>query len=267
MTWHPDIPEHYQDDIVRGDLLRLLLTLPDNCVDAVVTDPPYSSGGMFRGDRTKSSPRGKYQNTETVKTYPEFSGDSRDQRGYHYWLSLWLAECWRIAKSGAPIGVCTDWRQLPVTTDAIQSGGWVWRGINVWDKTEAARPQKGRFRGQCEFIVWGSKGDWWDSERQGISAPGALRLAVNSSKKNHITAKPVEVMRWLLSVCPPGGVVLDPCIGSGTTGKAALEAGMHFVGFELSPEYEVGATLSTEVYQVGLQQILGTEQLPLEFEA
>jgi len=70
--WHPDVPELYRDKIVRGDLLRLLLALPDESVDAVVTDPPYSSGGMFRGDRTNANTRSKYQNTETMKQYPEF---------------------------------------------------------------------------------------------------------------------------------------------------------------------------------------------------
>jgi len=64
MNWN-GIPEAYQDRIVHGDLMRLLLTLPDDSVDAVVTDPPYSSGGMFRGDRTNQSGREKYQTFDT----------------------------------------------------------------------------------------------------------------------------------------------------------------------------------------------------------
>lgn len=256
--WHKEIPETYRDNITQGDLLRLLLTLPDECIDAVVTDPPYSSGGMFRGDRTNASTRDKYQNSETVKIYPEFTGDTRDQRSYHYWLALWLAECWRVAKPGAPIIVFTDWRQLPTTTDAIQAGGWVWRGIAAWDKTEAVRPQLGRFRAQCEFIVWGSKGEWWTNGREDVPAyPGVMRQVVRSAEKQHVTAKPVEVMRWLLSVCPPGGVVLDPCAGSGTTGRAALEAGMHFVGFELCPEYEAIGQAVMAVRQMGFLSMMG----------
>ena len=250
-VWHPDMPEAYHDKIIRGDLLRLLLTLPDESVDAVVTDPPYSSGGMFRGDRTGHNTRDKYQANGTEKQYPEFFGDTRDQRAYHYWLSLWLAECWRIARPGAPICIFTDWRQLPTTTDAMQAGGWVWRGIAVWDKTEAARPQKGRFRAQCEYIPWGSKGEWWSDE--GTCLSGVLRRAVNSSKKQHVTSKPVEVMRWLLSACPPGGVVLDPCAGSGTTCQVAIEMGMHFVGFEIAPEYSDVADMRMSIRQYGLQ--------------
>lgn len=250
-TWHSGIPINYRDSVVHGDLLRLLLSLPNESIDAVVTDPPYSSGGMFRGDRTGQSVRDKYQSNGTEKRYADFLGDTRDQRGYEYWLALWLAECWRVAKPGAPVMLFSDWRQLPVTTDAIQAGGWVWRGISVWDKTEAARPQKGRFRAQAEYIVWGSKGDWWSGD-QGECLAGVFRQAVVSKDKDHITAKPLSVMRWLMQACPPAGVVLDPCIGSGTTGKAALESGRHFIGFELTDFYQNAAQALTGFYQGNL---------------
>ena len=60
----------------------------------------------------------------------------------------------------------------------------------------------------------------------------------------HATVKPVEVMRWLVRlVTPPGGVVLDPFCGSGTTGCAAMVEGFEFIGCEREPEY---ARLSRE---------------------
>ena len=230
----------WRNRIVRGDLLRLLLALPDACYDAVVTDPPYSSGGAFRADRAGPSTSSKYQNTETERRYAEFAGDTRDQRGWSYWLALWLAECWRVTRECGVVMLFSDWRQLPEASDALQAAGWVWRGIAVWDKTEAARPQRGRFRNQCEYILWGSKGPWWDNE--GAPLPGVLRYAVRAQEKEHMTAKPLPVMRWLLSACPAGGVVLDPCAGSGTTGKAAQERGMGWTGFEIVPEIaQIGA--------------------------
>jgi site-specific DNA-methyltransferase (adenine-specific) len=55
---------------------------------------------------------------------------------------------------------------------------------------------------------------------------------------NHPTVKPVALMRWLVRmVTPPGGTVLDPFMGSGTTGVAAVQEGFRFVGIELEPEY------------------------------
>lgn len=249
MTWHTDIPVHYRDRVVEGNSIRLLLDLPDNSVDATITDPPYSSGGQFRGDRTGKT-SDKYQSNDTEREYAEFSGDTRDQRAYHYWSVLWLSECWRVAKHGSPICVFTDWRQLPTTTDMLQAGGWVWRGIAVWDKTEAARPQKGRFRNQCEYIVWGSKGDL---PIAGKCLPGVFRLPVNSRDKLHMTAKPMPIMRSILEICPPGGVVLDPFFGSGSTGKAALEMGMHYIGMEITPEYYGIGSNATMSYQTSLQ--------------
>jgi site-specific DNA-methyltransferase (adenine-specific) len=57
-------------------------------------------------------------------------------------------------------------------------------------------------------------------------------------KNNHPTVKPTELMRYLCRlVTPPGGVVLDPFMGSGSTGKAAMLEGFRFIGGEMSPEY------------------------------
>ena len=55
---------------------------------------------------------------------------------------------------------------------------------------------------------------------------------------NHPTVKPAELMAYLCRlVTPPGGVVLDPFMGSGSTGKAAVREGFHFMGIEMDPEY------------------------------
>ena len=61
-------------------------------MDAVITDPPYSSGGLILSAR-QADPADKYQNNGTVKTYPPMFGDNRDQRLFIMWATLWLAEC------------------------------------------------------------------------------------------------------------------------------------------------------------------------------
>ncbi len=59
-----------------------------------------------------------------------------------------------------------------------------------------------------------------------------------AGKNNHPTVKPVDLMRWLCRlVTSPGGLILDPFCGSGSTGVAALAEGFRFIGMELSPEY------------------------------
>ena len=57
-------------------------------------------------------------------------------------------------------------------------------------------------------------------------------------RNTHPTVKPTDLMRYLCRlVTPPGGVVLDPFMGSGSTGKAAMMEGFRFIGIELNPEY------------------------------
>lgn len=138
--------------VFQGDALQILLDLPDAGVDAILTDPPYSSGGMGTGAR-QIEPAQKYQSSGVKRCYPPMLGDAKDQRSWTHWCALWLAECWRLSKDGAPLMVFTDWRQLPSLTDAVQIAGWKWLGIVPWDKGNA-RPQLGKFRQQCEYVLF-----------------------------------------------------------------------------------------------------------------
>jgi site-specific DNA-methyltransferase (adenine-specific) len=104
--------------LYNGDALGILRDLQDAAMDAVMTDPPYSSGGLHSGSRRVDSAK-KYQSTGTKKVYPPMLGDLKDQRSFTMWATLWLSECWRLAKPGAPCLVFTDWRQLPAMTDAV----------------------------------------------------------------------------------------------------------------------------------------------------
>ncbi|MBS7540215.1 DNA-methyltransferase, partial [Ancylobacter lacus] len=163
--------------------------------------------------------------------YPEFAGDTRDQRGYLAWSALWMGRARELTRPGGICAVFSDWRQFPVTTDALQAGGWVWRGIAVWDKTEGGRPQLGRYRAQAEFVAWGTQGP---RALVGPCAPGVFR-ASTSGRKWHIAGKPVELMEGLLQVMD--GPVLDPFMGSGTVGVACARRGLPYTGIEVVPDY------------------------------
>jgi site-specific DNA-methyltransferase (adenine-specific) len=140
-----------------------------------------------------------------------------------------------LTKLGGACCIFTDWRQLPTTTDAMQSGGWVWRGVAVWDKTEGARPTMGRFKAQAEYIVWGSKGPMPANVEIGC-LNGVFRYAPFRGK-HHIAGKPEGLMRDLVRICPPAGRILDPFVGSGTTARAAVQTGRSCVGVEMDPTY------------------------------
>jgi len=225
--------------LIQGDAIQVLRGMEGEQFDAVVTDPPYSSGGIHLSARQRP-PREKYQNTGVRRQYPAMLGDNRDQRSFELWATLWLAECHRLAKPGACLLVFTDWRQLPVMTDAVQAGGWLWRGLVVWDKP-SARPMLGEFRRQCEFVVFGVKGHLASAHKKCL--PGVYRHVVVGAAKRHITEKPLPLMEDLLQVVPQTGHVLDPFMGSGSTGEACLRSGRSFTGVELSTEYyEVART-------------------------
>jgi site-specific DNA-methyltransferase (adenine-specific) len=228
----------YQDDsttLYLGDALAALREMPDDSVDGVVTDPPYSSGGMFRGDRIQKT-SDKYVIEGTILQRPEFLGDNRDQRSFFAWATLWLSECLRVTKPGGALLCFTDWRQLPTVTDAIQAGGWIWRGIIPWDKTEGARPQKGWFRAQCEYVITSSHGSLGkEQDRDGVCSPGFFRGAPNPAEKFHITGKPVALMESLLAPFAPGSIILDPFAGGGSTLIAAKQKGLQSIGVELDP--------------------------------
>lgn len=218
--------------VLRGDSLALLPQLAGP-VDAVITDPPYSSGGAMRSDRVRPPSR-KYLGTGG-DYLPQFAGDNKDGRAFLQWSTLWLSACLDIAAPGAVVCVFTDWRQLPTTTDAVQAAGWIWRGIIPWIKP-GARPQRGRYAQASEFIVWGSAGPM---ASDGPCHPGwHLGQAPHErANREHTTQKPLDLMDMLVAVCPAGGLVLDPFLGSGTTGVAALNAGLRFVGIERVEDY------------------------------
>lgn len=79
-----------------------------------------------------------------------------------------------------------------------------------------------------------------DAETRDGEAPGSNnpRLRVSERRNDHPTVKPVNLMRWLCRlITPPGGLILDPFLGSGSTGMAALDEGFRFIGIDLEPHY------------------------------
>lgn len=221
---HPDVT------LYKGDALSILRDLPDNSVDAIITDPPYCSGAFTLAAK-QAPPDTKYKKSSTQAVYTEFACDARDQRSFILWGSMWLSECLRIAKISAPLLVFSDWRQLPATTDYVQIAGWSWRGVVVWHKP-SSRPLPGEFRRECEFIAYARKGVRGDieptvyPELYSYSAP-------SGPKRKHLTQKPIELMRDLMRIVPQGGTVLDPFIGSGTTAEAAILTGRKCIGIEM----------------------------------
>lgn len=243
---------YYSDDfctIYHGDSFDLLHDLSG--VGAVITDPPYSSGGAFRGDRAMSTTM-KYVNSDTQAYRADFAGDNRDQRAFEAWCALWLNAARRASTPGALLASFIDWRQLPSLTDAVQCGGWSWRGVAVWDKTLKARPALGTFTSQAEYVVWATNGPA-EFTALGFQVPGVFAHPAPGTDREHIAQKPADVMRWVLQPVAVGAVVLDPFMGSGTTLRAAKDCGHKAIGIDVDERYcEIAARrMGQEVLDFG----------------
>ena len=123
-------------------------------------------------------------------------------------------------------------------------------GLGQVDQRSA---QKGRFRQQAEFVVWASNGKL-PIDRPVSVLPGVFKAAnVQGMQRIHQTQKPAEIMRQICKICLPGGRILDPFAGSGSTLAAAELEGFDSVGVELSEEIAKRAAqrLSVPLEKVG----------------
>lgn len=208
-------------DVLRGDV---------GMFDAVITDPPYASGSTLAGKQESTAK--KYTATEARCPFPDFAGDNMDGRSWVHMMREVLEAAREKSNPGAALAVFIDWRNLPNLTDAVQWAGWSLRGVAVWDKI-TSRPQRGRFRQQAEFLVWGSNGPM-PIDRGVPCLPGVFRAGnVHGSERIHQTQKPLEVMRQIVQITTPGGRILDPFAGSGSTLAAARAEGFDAVGIEV----------------------------------
>lgn len=185
-----------------GDCRNILPSLDG--IDAVVTDPPYGINYRYHGGGQGAGGPWLAEKSEAIigddKTF-----DPRPWLAYHCVL----------------FGADYYFEHLP------PSGTW-----HTWDKRRNVCPP----RAQSDIeLIWCSKPGpkrvcyhMWD---------GMVRDSEVGAPREHPTQKPIAVMQWCIQLCPDAKTVLDPFMGSGTTGVAAVKLGRKFVGIEIDPKY------------------------------
>ena len=136
----------------------------------------------------------------------------------------------RAGRSGVALGVMAG----DVTTTTIGGTGGASRFFYC------SKPSRSERDAGCDHLPLKSAGEVTDREEgtAGLNSPRAGVGRTSGARNVHPTVKPINLMRYLCRlVTPPGGVVLDPFTGSGTTGIAALQEGFKFVGIEREAEY------------------------------
>ena len=160
----------------------------DATADAIITDPPYNSGGFTQTARN-ADPGDKYCHDGKRLGRPSFKNDAKDPNSFVMWATLWMGQAARIVKHGGYAMTFTDWRMLPYAANYLQAGGFTWRGLIAWDKGRGSRsPHKGYIRHQCEYVVWGSNGPCHKATHGG-PWDGCYQHKVYQKDKHHMIAK------------------------------------------------------------------------------
>jgi len=248
----------FKNNITCGDAISLTSLLPDNCLDAVITDPPYASGGILTIDKSKSTGE-KYLNYADRAPFADFSGDMLGQISYKKLITDFLALSFSKLKNGGIVALFTDWRQYGLIYDCFLASDLTPRGCIVWDKTNA-RNILGRPKNQCEYILYASKGHLSTKRNVARNLKGLISGIVNAKDRYHQTGKPTKVMEELLAICEPNSLILDPFAGSGTTCVACRNLGHDFIGFEKVSAIAKNATLRLQGKAKSLQDFINQRQ-------
>lgn len=200
--------------VIHGDCLDVMRQLPDGCVDAVVTDPPYNAiNRETSGLRSLDKGVADSAPVDIPLLAREFWRLARGS--FYVWCSEMQVSHWagEFKALGASVRCCVWWKSNP----SPMNGSHVW--LSAVELCVYAKKSGAFFRGHCEHPVWR---DVW---------PRAHEML-------HPTQKPVSLMRrQLLASLPDGGISLDPFCGSGSTGVAAVDSGYRFIGIECDASY------------------------------
>lgn len=236
-----------QNQILQGDCVDILQTLPDRSVDLIFADPPYN----LQLQRELLRPN------QTVVDGVDDEWDKFDELAdYDAFSRVWLRECRRVLKDEGTIWVIGSYHNIfRIGAIMMDIGYWILNDV-IWHKTNPMPNFRGtRFTNATETLVWAQKvaGSRYTFNYQAMKAlnedkqmqnvwyiplcTGEERLKVNG-KKAHSTQKPEALLyRVLLAASNPGDLVLDPFFGSGTTGAVAKKMKRHYIGIERDAFY------------------------------
>jgi DNA modification methylase len=195
-----------------GDCLSVMGGIPDASVDAIVTDPPYGVGlGVAKDMRGGKHGLAKASYNDYKDTYENFVS----------MIVPRLTESLKISRRGAVF----SGPHLQEQPKATAIGG-------IFCSAGTGRHSWG-FKTFLPILFYGK-----DPKLHHGARPNVLSSNARSEKNGHPCPKPLEWMVWLIErTTLPGETVLDPFMGSGTTGVACVKTGRNFIGIEINPDY------------------------------
>ena len=205
--------------LLFGDCLERMKELEKGSIDCFVTDPPY--GMSFVSNRAKDGPRHqKISNDETPFTD-------------------WIKPAYDLLKDGGGVISFCDWNTSHIWREAFEDAGFTIKNQLIWDRLHHGTGDlKGSFAPQHDVIWYATKGRRIFANGRGTTVFAHKRPSP-SEDHGHPTCKPVKLMKELIYGIDDGsdGIIVDPFLGSGSTGKAAQELGRKFIGIEMDENY------------------------------
>ena len=234
------------DQVFNEDALSGLDRIPDASVDLILTDPPYGLGKDYGNDSDKQA---SAQYLDWTERWVDLALRKLKPNGSLYIFLTWRysPEIFVMLKQRMIMLNEIIWdRRVPSMGGSVRSFTSVHDTIGFFAKAKGhyfdldavripydAETKKARSRSIFVGAKWLELGynpkDVWSVSRLHKEDP---------ERADHPTQKPLEIIeRMVRASCPPGGLILDPFMGSGTTAIAARRCGRHFVGFELNQDY------------------------------
>ena len=213
--------------LLHGDCLELMKDIPVGIVDAIITDPPYN---ISRDNNFHTMGRAGIDFGEWDKGFD---------------LTTWIGIAQPTLKKGGNIIIFNDWKNLSYIAESLESNGFIIKDLIRWKKTNAMpRNRDRRFITDYEVAIWAvKKGGKWTFNRLSDTyeipeITGGLTPRSEKLNGGHKTQKPIYVMEWLLErLTEVDDIILDPFMGSGSTGIACKNLNRSFIGTELDENY------------------------------
>ena len=229
-----------QIDLYNNDCLTILKTIEDSIVDLVLTDPPYNLGNFMQERQTNMSKlRGNH-----------FVGTEWDNLGYKQWydhMDEFFEQLFRVSKVGSSVIVFMSLIRVESIISLATKHGFYYKTTGIWHKKNPIpRNMKLHFINSVEGWIYfikphkNKKTGKFNGNGKAIHDFIETSVINNSEKKygNHPTQKPEELMRFFIELLSDEeDLVLDPFMGSGTSGFVALKNKRNYIGIEIGKEY------------------------------
>lgn len=214
-------------ELLNDDCLTILKDISTNSIDLVITDPPYKLN-KTTGSMTSSAKVDKWQGNLRA-------GDKTANITNVIQFSEWIPEIYRVLKENSHCYIWVNDKNLVDLCNDAEKVGFRLHNILVWKKNNCT-PNRWYMK-NCEFIVFLHKGKSFPIKNLGDAQLFECDN-INGKDKLHPTQKPIAYLeRLILNSSNELDTVLDPFMGSGSTGVACINTNRKFVGMELDSAY------------------------------